>query len=48
MKESFREATGEFAQRLIQDGVLDSEIHRYVHLSLKEIGKFRNGSSGTG
>ena len=48
MKEGFPEATSEYAQRLNQDGVPDSEIHRYTQLSLKEIGRFRNGSSGTG
>ncbi len=48
MKEGFPEATSEYAQRPNQDGVPDSEIHRYSRLSLKEIGRFRNGSSGTG
>ena len=48
MKEGFREAISEYAQRLNQDGVPDLEIHRYTQLSLKEIGKFKNRNSGTG
>ena len=47
VKEDIREAASELVQRPIQDGVPDSEIHRYAQWSLKEIGRFRNGSSGT-
>ena len=42
-----RQTTYEFAQRMIKDGVPDSDVQRYTQLPLEEIEKLRNGS-GTG
>lgn len=42
-KEGIRQTTYEFAQRMIQDGVPDSDVRKYTLLSLEEIEKLRNG-----
>ena len=45
--QGIRQTTYKFAQRMIQDGVPDSDVQRYTQLPLEEIEKLRNGS-GTG
>ena len=46
-EKGIRQTTYEFAQRMIQDGVPDSDVRRYTRLSLEEIEKLKNGD-GTG
>ena len=46
-EKGIRQTTYDFAQRMIQDGVPDSDVQRYTRLSLEDIEKLRNGS-GTG
>ena len=45
--QGIRQTTYEFAQRMIQDGVPDSDVRKYTLLSLEEVEKLRNGG-GTG
>ena len=46
-EKGIRQATYEFARRMIQDGVPDSDVQKYTQLPLDEIEKLRNGG-GTG
>ena len=46
-EKGIRQTTYDFAQRMIQDGVPNSDVRRYTRLSLEEIEKLRNGG-GTG
>ena len=42
-EKGIRQTTYEIAQRMIQDGVPDSDVRRYTRLSLEEIEKLGNG-----